>query len=161
LNISKRLTKAELARALGVSRSAVTRAVQKGRVTPGPDGLFDLEKARWEWRSKTRQRLPRDENYESWRRLRLAYQARLAELNYRQMTGELLPKADVDFCLRDVGTTLRVLIEGIADRLAPELAPLTDEAEIKAIVRREVARVIADHEAHVARVRNELERGTS
>jgi plasmid maintenance system antidote protein VapI len=160
-HMPERLTKAQLAKALGVTRSAVTKAVRTGRVTPGPDGLFDLEQATREWRAKTRQHLPRDEGYEYWRQMKTHYQAQTARLEYERKAGIRLDKADVAFALRDVGATLRVLLEGAADRLAAELAPMTDEAECRRIVAREAARLIADLEAHVARVRNELARSAA
>ncbi len=51
----KRVTQAELARAVGVSRAAVTKALRSGRVTAGADGRFDLERARADCRANTRQ----------------------------------------------------------------------------------------------------------
>ena len=49
-----RITQAELARRLQVSRSAVTKAVQSGRITAGEDGRFDPEEAERQWRANTR-----------------------------------------------------------------------------------------------------------
>jgi transcriptional regulator with XRE-family HTH domain len=158
---TKRLTQAELAKALGVNKSSVTRAVRAGRVTPGADGLFDLEEARKEWRANTRLHLPREAGgYEYWRQQKVAYQARIAELDFRRKAGELFEKERVDYALLDVATSFRVAMEALADRLAPIVAPLTDQDEIRRIVKHELERIVADLEAHVARVRNELERDT-
>jgi phage terminase Nu1 subunit (DNA packaging protein) len=173
------VTKAEFARRLGVRRSSVSHWAKQGRLVLTDDGKVDVKEsiallrrtarnlgvaARWRWyRERTgatgAEPLPEVADYDFWRAMRANYQALLAELRYRAATGELLPKPDVGYFLKDVGTTLRVLLEGVADRLAPEVAPLRDESEVKAIVQREVTRVLHDFEAHVERVRNELERG--
>jgi hypothetical protein len=155
----ERLTKAQLAKAMRVHRSTITKAIRTGRITPGPDGLFDLEQATREWRAKTRLHLPRDEGFRFWQQMKTHYRAQIAKLEYEHKAGLRFDKADVTYALRDVGATLRALLEGAADRIAAELAPCTDEDECRRIVAREALRVLHDFEAHVARVRNELERG--
>lgn len=42
-------TRAQFARHLGVNRSAVTRAIQSGRITPEADGTLDFAKAAAQW----------------------------------------------------------------------------------------------------------------
>jgi phage terminase Nu1 subunit (DNA packaging protein) len=176
------VSKAQFAARLGVSRGSVTYLARRGRLVLTEDGRVDLEASierlrrternmgaaiRWrDYRERTGKAtgegvepLPEATDYEGWRAWRAHYQALLAELRYRSALGEMLDLGHVAYALHDVGVSLRVSLEGIPDRIAAEIAPITDEAEIKAIVQREVARVIADHEAHVARVRNELERG--
>jgi hypothetical protein len=156
------MTRAQLARALGLTRSAITKAVRAGRITPDAEGKFDLAEATRQWRANTRLHLPREAGgYEYWRQIKTLYRAQIARLEYEHKAGLRLDKEGVTYALRDVGATLRAAFETAADRLAPELAPITDEAEIKAIVQREVARVIADLEAHIERMRNELARSAA
>jgi hypothetical protein len=159
---TKRLNKAELARVLGVNRSSVTKAVRAGRVTPGLDGLFDPEQAMHEWRAKTRLHVKRgeDEGYEYWRQQKVFYKSLLARLEYQRMAGELLPMPDVDYLLMDVTTSFRAAMEGLADRLAPLIAPCTDPDEVRRIVQHEVQRVIDDTERAAAQALDELARGT-
>jgi hypothetical protein len=135
----------------------VTKAVKAGRVTPGPDGLFDLEEAKREWASKTRQALPPEVGgYEHWRQKKIHYQGLLARLEYEQKLGIWQDKESVDYALNDFATTVRVMFETLADRLAPEVAALRDESELKRAIRREIALVLRDMDAHVARVRKDL-----
>jgi phage terminase Nu1 subunit (DNA packaging protein) len=173
------VSKAQFARRLGVSRGTVTYWARRGRLVLTDDGRVDLEASiarlrrternmgaaiRWrEYRERTgatgAEPLPETAAYQHWRGTRLHYEALSAELRYRRALGEMLDLGHVAYCLRDIGVSLRVLLEGIPDRIAAEIAAITDEAEIKAIVHREASRVLHDLEAHIERVRNELERG--
>jgi hypothetical protein len=49
--MGKPVTQAQLARELGVSRQAVSKAVRVRRIRPGKDGRFDLEQATARWRA--------------------------------------------------------------------------------------------------------------
>jgi hypothetical protein len=148
---------------LGVTRSAVTKAVRTGRITPGPDGLFNLEEAAREWRANTRQRLPRDadESYSRWQQRKVHYRAQLAKLEYEQKLGLWLDKEAVDYALTDVATAARVAFETAPDRLAPELASCGDAVECRRILAREIARILRDINAHVERARDELTRSAA
>lgn len=57
---------------------------------------------------------------------RLAALADQEEMNRDKQAGALIAREDVDFVLRDFGATLRSQLEGLADRLAPVVYPLTD-----------------------------------
>ena len=48
--------------------------------------------------------------------------AAMAALELDQLAGRLVDRSDIDFVLADLGTTLRGLLEGLADRLAGEIA---------------------------------------
>lgn len=52
--MSERITGAELARRLGVSKPAITKAVKAGRLTPGDDGKFEYDAAIADFRLNTR-----------------------------------------------------------------------------------------------------------
>ncbi|CAH1387978.1 hypothetical protein [Candidatus Nitrotoga sp. M5] len=80
-----------------------------GNVSPGAD--LSLEKAR---------------------RVRAISEARIKtaqadqeEMARDKMAGNLIAKEDVDFVLRDFGTTLSSHLENLADRLAPIVYPIT------------------------------------
>jgi hypothetical protein len=148
---------------LGVTRSAVTKAVRTGRVTPGADGLFNLEEAVREWRANTRQRLPRDadDSYSYWQQRKVHYRAQLAKLEYEQKLGLWLDKEEADYALADVATAARVAFETAPDRLASELASCSDEAECRRILTREIARILHDINVHVSCVRKSFARLTN
>lgn len=132
-----RISQAELARRLNVSRGAVCKAVKSGRIAPDDEGLFDPTEAELQWIANTRQTAQRETAtpktgatsggaYAQARARKEHALARMAELRLEQATGKLIPKADVDFALNDYGSTLRGLMESLPDRLAPILLGLRD-----------------------------------
>lgn len=52
------------------------------------------------------------------------HEADIARMDREIKAGNLLAREDVDFVLNDYGATLRGLMENLADRLAPTIAPL-------------------------------------
>lgn len=119
-----RITQAELARRLKVSRPSVSKAVKAGRVTPDEDGLFDPIEAELQWVSNTRQtgrgkRKATAGGYAEARGRKETALARMAELRLAQTEGALLAREDVDYALDDLGAILRGLMENFADRVAP------------------------------------------
>jgi hypothetical protein len=63
-------------------------------------------------------------------RLRSA-QARMAEIQVRRMTGELVELAEVETSIVESMVLIRSTLEGVAARCAPQLATMTDPAEIR------------------------------
>lgn len=60
--------------------------------------------------------------------------AKLKEKELAERTGALVPREDVDFVLNDYGATLRGLLENLADRLAPQVYPLSTLEETHAVL---------------------------
>lgn len=60
--------------------------------------------------------------------------ARMREMERRQMEGDLVEREAVDFVLNDYGATLRGLLERLADRLSPQVYPLTTLEETHAAI---------------------------
>lgn len=147
---SKRITQAELARHLNVSRAAVHKAVKAGRITPGADGLFDIEQAREDWQNNTRSAVaaaqrsaagPKRERggqpkYASARARKEHHLANMAAIKEQELLGRLLAREDAEFAFRHIGTTLRAGLEQMGTRLAPllyghgvaQMANVIDEA---------------------------------
>jgi len=158
--VSRRVTRAELARHLKVNRATVTKWVKAGRLKLGADGRVDLEdalrqletsespmphhqarKAAWEAEKgshggKASQNPPQGAGEavsvpnlsDVSLRLKIAAarereaKAERAIMEAEQMAGNLVKREDVEYVLRDFGTTLRGLVEQLPDRLSAELA---------------------------------------
>jgi len=60
--------------------------------------------------------------------------ARMREMERRKMEGDLVDREAVDFVLNDYGATLRGLLERLADRLSPQVYPLTTLEETHAAI---------------------------
>lgn len=91
-----RITQAELARRLNVSRPSVSKAVKSGRITPDEDGLFDPVQAELDWLANTRQKAKgitdkgKDASgYAAARARKENALARMAELRLEQAMGNL------------------------------------------------------------------------
>lgn len=72
------------------------------------------------------------------------YLALAARRDYEQSIGELLEAAAVRSALADAGTTLRTRLESLRDILAPQLAPITDEARIRTLLSDEFEHALAE-----------------
>ena len=123
-DVTGRITQADLARRLNVSRASVSKAVKSGRITPDDDGLFDPVQAEMQWLSNSRpntrgNRKHAAGSYAEARGHKESALARMAELRLAQAEGNLIERSAVDFALDDLGATLRGLLENLPDRLAP------------------------------------------
>lgn len=137
----KRVTQAELARLLGVSRTAVNKAVKSNRITAGEDGRFDLEKALTDWKNNTRAAVkattaPRlrggQPKYASARARKEHHFANMASMREQQMLGELCSTKEVRGAGSEAGIVIRAHMEGLLNRLPGQIAnkDIDDVAEI-------------------------------
>jgi hypothetical protein len=139
-----RVTPAELARHLGVSRAAVSKAIKTGRIRPSARMAASIpSKPSWQWLANTRPKAQGVADKSQGARTGYAHArarketalARMAELQVEQATGVLAPRDDFDFVLADLAETLRGLLETLPDRLAPSLAAESDPLKIHAALR--------------------------
>lgn len=72
------------------------------------------------------------------------YRAEMARITLEKETGKLMQAEQVLWMMRDAGTTLRTSLEQIGSRLAPVLAPMTDERIVKLTIDREVELVLSE-----------------
>lgn len=139
-DIARRVTQAELARHLNVSRAAVHKAIQSGRITAGEDGLFDLEQAALDWKNNTRAAVsaakraaqpkqPRggQPKYASARARKEHHMANLAEMREARVRGELCNVADVRQAGAEAGTMLRLKLKNLSASLAGRLVGVPHE----------------------------------
>lgn len=163
-----RITQAELARRLKVSRGAVCKAVKSGRIAPDEDGLFDPVETELAWIANTRQTAKREPSpgktakggrqsaYAEARARKESALARMAELRLAQALGEVVPMEAAEFAMDDLGTTVRVHLENLPDRLAPLVAHPSNLAEARRILAEAMDEVLSNMSEALARRAKEL-----
>lgn len=62
------------------------------------------------------------------------YLAQTARLEYERATGKVVDTEAVQHAGSEAGAAIRARLENIADQLAPQLAPVTDETEVRRIL---------------------------
>lgn len=160
------------ARARGCSLTAVQKAIASKRITALPDGTIDAERANREWAKNTfagqtvreapaPERLPMHESpaptgdpvtaYLRARAVKESFQARTAELDYKERAGKLIDAARASEYAATFSAIVKDGLMAMPDRLAPMLAAVDDEktihrmlgAEITALLRK-VSKAVAD-----------------
>lgn len=165
-DIAGRITQAELARRLKVSRASVSKALKVGRITADGDGLFDPIEAELQWVANTRpsirgKRKGATGGYAEARGRKEAALARMAELRLAQAEGDLVERAAVDFVLDDAGAVLRALMEGLPDRVAPLVYQRQTLDEVHAILSEATDNVLRELSAALERRARDFDAGTA
>lgn len=155
---SKALSYRAYAKHRGVSTEAVSKAVRTGRITAGPDGKIDPERADREWEentdpSKVRKKMTEDEALASpanglpsiaqSRAIREAYEARIKKLNYEVKKGKLVNADEVRVAAFNVSRIARDKILNLPDRLAPRL-DMRDMKEVHEVLSKETRLICED-----------------
>ena len=147
----EKLNMTAMAERLGVSTSALSKAVKAGRVSPpDTDGCFDPVAAAAQWETNRHRRRRRDRaaeqppageptasGYWASRARREAAEAELAELKAAETRGDLVRQAAV---VQEFGTHLinvQTALENLAARLAPVLAAEADLVRCQRLLRDE------------------------
>lgn len=163
--MNERITITELARRVGVSPQALSAAARKGRVTRGPDGLVDAAGGAAQWLANRvrRPRVPKDKtpsaapetsdrpgraatgapDFWAHRTEREAAEASIARMREREMSGELVRRADVERELAAKLIGLREALEGLGDRLASLVAAESDISACRRLLRDEHRNALA------------------
>jgi len=143
-----------------ISHEGLRRAVKSGRVTPESDGTLDPKKAKKQLRENTH---PGRGNggggngdggathYQQARTFRETFKAKIEELEYRKLAGELIEVAEVKRITFERSRRARDLLLSIPPRLAPVLAGVSDPKECLRLIEDEVNRVcdeLADETRH-------------
>lgn len=160
-----RITQAELARRLKVSRPSVSKAVKSGRITSDDDGLFDPVEAELQWISNTRQNASTQRKsaaggYAAARGRKESALARMAELRLAQAEGNLIERSAVDFALDDLGAIIRGLLENLPDRLSPQVFQRQTLMEVHSIISEAGHDILLDLSAAMERRAKELDAGS-
>lgn len=106
----------------GVARSAVQRAINEGRISTAPDGRIDAGLADAEWERNT---LAPEGDGSKLLRARTIYmvsKARLADMQLKRLSGELLPAAEVKIAAFNAGRRMRDACMNIPSRCSGAIA---------------------------------------
>lgn len=141
------------ARALGISPQALRKAIEKGTVPVEMDGSIDVEKARDAWIANSHPGQGADKdaaaeangkdaaNYRMVRVAREALEVRIKEVEFKRMTGELLPAEEVRRDAFNAARSARDRLQLLIDRLPPLLLGVNSIEELRVIIKREVQSV--------------------
>ena len=158
------ITAAEAARRAGISHQAMAKAIRDGRVTRKSNGMVDSRTFQRELRDNTHpgrakrvsgQRIePRNgtpeqidqqrtasSTYVTGRAAATAIKARMLELEYKRMAGEVVATEAVRKEAFEAHRRVRDLLLGMPARLAPVVAGLADAAECFREIEAEVKRI--------------------
>lgn len=80
--------------------------------------------------------------YHSHRAEREKWQAASAKRDYELSIGKLMVAEEVEAAVANIGTMLRQAFERLPDVLAPQLAPVTDEARVHSILQSEIEQAL-------------------
>lgn len=150
------ITQAEYARRRGCSRVAVTKAIDKGRISL-IDGMIDPAVADVQWKANTRARAGSasmretrqakddggEEGYMAARTRREQAEAELAELKLAEARGDLVRAAEVRSALAKRAAALREGLLQLPARLTPVLAAETDPARVHEMLDVEIRAAMA------------------
>lgn len=155
-----KLTFAQFAERVGVTGSAISKAVAAGRLTADADGLLDpvAAEAQWLHNRRRRRRTRRMDaslpaiaepgavesagDYWDARTRREAAEAELAELKAAEQRGDLVRRAAVVRELAPKMVQLRDALEVLADRLSAQVAAEADQAACRRLIRDEVRQAL-------------------
>lgn len=165
-NMSNLISPAEYARRRGVSREAVSKAIDKGRISTiaGNNGrkMIDPEVADIQWAKNTdtaqaaRANSPkaaaappsRDEPqgtaYWLAHTRREIAAANREEILEKKLRGDLVDRARVESAAFGIGRMLRDAVLGLPTQLAPEIVSMTDAFSIEIKLRDALRQVFAD-----------------
>lgn len=165
----------EFARRIGVSHTAVQKAIKAGDLSTLPSGRLDPERALAQWSANRpmtaikqhasppgRSRPPAPpavdpeadpspqkgkrsaEAYSAARAVHEAHKARLAELTLKRKQGELVDAAAVRRRAFDYARTIRERLQAIPERVAGQVAALTDAHEVAELLSAEIATALGE-----------------
>lgn len=176
------VTKSQFAAHLGVSPSYVTQLRKDGRLVLSEDGMVDLQASLA--RVKATEDANRDDVKKRWaqhrgepgggaapepdretraagafsaaRAAKMMADAKKAQLEYQKMAGGLVELEAVQRAAAGAGATLRGALESLADRLAPELVGIQDEARVHALLTERIEEVLNNLHATFAQMATQL-----
>jgi hypothetical protein len=143
----KAVSQAEFARLIGVGRSYVTALKKAGRLVTDIEGRVLVEESKASLARSTgapERAAVVTELYQDNRDKKDHYAAELARLDYEERCGSLMIAADVLTVVAGAATILRNRLETLPHILAPQLAVVSDEQQIMALLADQVETLLAE-----------------
>lgn len=145
---------AQLARLLGVSRQAISKAAKQGRIRKEPNGKFDPDVARAMWDANRKQapatRAPSQPSATSGLAATNAARAKLKlereQMEFDAYKGTLIPRAEAEAFAAEIASALQSFCSSLPGRVAQPIASETggDARAIRRIVEAEVETLQAE-----------------
>ncbi|MDL1907783.1 hypothetical protein FBR03_10075 [Betaproteobacteria bacterium PRO1] len=151
-----KISTSQFASQVGVTGSAIRKAIAAGRLTADADGLLDPVAALAQWQhNRRRRRRPRGADpavegapppagggFWQHRTEREAAEAAIARMREREMAGELVRRAEVERELAGRIIALREHLNTMADRLSAVVAAESDQAACRRAIADEVRQAL-------------------
>lgn len=147
----ERISQAECARRLGVTRGAVNQAVKSGRLTLEDDGKLIWEKAKEEWERNADIGQRREDSNEDWqaaRTRRERAEADMAEIELKKLQRSVVSVEEAKKEFFDCSRLIRDKILQLPKRLAPMLVGL-DQRNIAIKLQDELTAALAGLEKDI------------
>lgn len=149
------VSQAEFARLIGVGRSYVTSLKNSGRLVLDQNGkvLVEESKASMARSNGAPERAAVVEPVFSEARDRKEhYAAELARMDYEERCGKLMQANDVISIVSSALVSLRTQLESFPDLMAPQLASISDEQRIRAMMADSIEALLAELSHQLARI---------
>lgn len=153
------VTQKRFAELLSCSTGHISNLKRAGRLVLNAEGLVDVEasKARIQSTAGADERLgvvppPASDHRERQQRL----QADLLEMEVAEKRGELLRADQVRATVVTAATGLRTALEALPYQVAPRLAAISDEGEVRNILAAEIEVLLAEAAHHFGKLAGEV-----
>lgn len=141
------VSQSEFARQMGCARSWVTTLKNQGRLVLTEDGrvLVEASKARIASSNGVDSRSSvTTPQIKDARERRENIEAQLKQMDLDERMGKLMPADQVVSAISSAAVTLRSRLESLPDVLAPQLAAMANEQEIRAFLAEEIENLLAE-----------------
>lgn len=148
-------TQADFARQIGVARSYVTALKKAGRLVLDDQGrvLVEESKASIARSNGAPERASVVEPvFADSRDRKEHYSAELSRLDYEERCGKLMVASEVIGVVAGAAVTLRTRLESFPDLLAPQLAAIADEQQIRAMLADQVEILLGELSARLGEI---------
>ncbi len=146
LHLHNKITQAELAAAMGVSRQIIANHIKKGMPTDSIEAAKAWHTQNVGVRAKRKSPLKKgvDEDFQTARTRREIAEANLAEMKEAESAGRLVAIDAVRAAWANRVSSTREALLQIPSRMAPALAVQTDLNEVTLMLDAEIRRVLTD-----------------